>query len=450
MVALVAAPAATLAAEPTFDKPIVVRGTSARTVGNPSVALSSTGRLAVAFTDAAARRGGGFQVVVRRGGLDGRLGRREVLASTGYEPVVGVDGRGTPAVVWEEMKADGGRTLRARVAAGPSGKFGPAQVLASGQGIITSWTVLDNGGRFVAVWQESVPGSTSKRAARYAIASKDGRFGRAQTLAPETGPLSGVAAGRAPDGTIVAAWGTPLSFSPPVNQQLAEATLAPGAPAFTPGPGQRAVRVTQGAEIAGIGVAQSAGGAALTWQEQGSLPQLLRTAAPGGAASTVATSESKDLGARSLRGPALAIPATGARSALWADVQGPGGESEQTTGGQVLTATQAADGSWSAPVTLSGPGEIATQPGAGASRSLSAYLWTTGSFPRFGLRYAVRSASGAVTAARTLAAGAARPPAIASSGPAVVAAWIQRDPRAPRGSDAQNHASIRLSVLRDR
>ncbi|HWT92180.1 MAG TPA: hypothetical protein VN238_04240, partial [Solirubrobacteraceae bacterium] len=61
-----------------------------------------------------------------------------------------------------------------------------------------------------------------------------------------------------------------------------------------------------------------------------------------------------------------------------------------------------------------------------------------------------RSASGAVTAARTLAAGAARPPAIASSGPAVVAAWIQRDPRAPRGSDAQNHASIRLSVLRDR
>lgn len=448
--ALTAAPSALAAPAPTFSKPVVVRGASARLVGEPAVAVASTGRLAVAFTDAPARRAS-MAVVVRRGGLSGRLGRREVLASSGVGPVVGVDRRGTPAVAWSDIAPGGERTLRVRVASGPSGRFGRTQVLSRVQANMTSWTVLDNGGRFVALWWEGVPG-TARHAVRYAIAARDGRFGPAATLAEDTGPLTGVSAGRAANGTIVAAWGTPLVLAPPTNQQLAEATLAPGAPALTPGPGQRAVRVDQGAQIGPIEVAQGAGGAALTWSESGALPQLLRTAAPGGgAATTIASSPSTDLGRRFLSGAALALPATGPRSAVWADVQGTGGDTEHTTGGQVLAAVQAPDGTFAAPARLSSPGEIATQPAAGASRSLSAYLWTAGTFPRFGVRYAVRpAAGGAVTPARTLASRAVRAPAIASAGPAVVAAWMERDPRAPRGFEPQTHASIRLSVLRDR
>jgi hypothetical protein len=81
----------------------------------------------------------------------------------------------------------------------------------------------------VAIWWQGIPGR-GRHAVRYAVSDAADHFGATRTLAPDTGPITGVSAAAAPDGTVTAAWGTPLGGTVQTNQQLPYAQLAPRLP----------------------------------------------------------------------------------------------------------------------------------------------------------------------------------------------------------------------------
>ena len=214
----------------------------------------------------------------------------------------------------------------------------------------------------------------------------------------------------------------------------------------------RAVAADQGAETEGIHVTAGPGGTALTWTEAGAFPELLRAAqlVPGSMPTpqTVLSLDSTDLGKRYATGPALALPGHGAPVAGYAVLDGSGGESEQVSGGRVYAAAQRSDGTYGDPVQLSIPGTIATQPVAGATSSSAVITWTTGAFPRYGLRYAVRSPSGTFGPARPITSGLAeRQSTLASSPHAVVAVWVSRAGTTGPHPSGGKHG-IALAILR--
>jgi hypothetical protein len=255
-------------------------------------------------------------------------------------------------------------------------------------------------GRYLAIWWQGEPG-TGRHPVRYAVSTPAGRFGAVRTLAPDTGPITSVSAAAGPDGSVLAAWGTPLGGTPSTNQQLAAAILPAGATRFGPVAGIRAARADEGAATVGITAAAGPGGLALGWSEQGSLPALQRASfGPFGASEpapvpeTVLTVDSTDLGRRWAHGPALALPATGPAVAAWAVLGGPGGDSEDVTSGRVLAADRLADGTLGPPRELSDPAAVAAQPQAAASARRAVVSWTTGSFPRYTPHFAVREPDG--------------------------------------------------------
>jgi hypothetical protein len=328
--------------------------------------------------------------------------------------------------------------------------FGPAQTLMHVRANVTSQQVLAMGGRYLAIWWHGVPGA-GRHAVSYALSDLHGRFGAVHTLAADTGPVTGVSAAAAPDGTVTAAWGTPLGGTVATNQQLAYAQLAPGASTFGPTGGLRAAAAGAGAETSGITAFSGPGGVALGWTEAGQLPELLRTARPSAttpAPDTVFTLNSPDLGKRFATGPALALPGAGlAPIAAWSVSEGPGGESEAITGGAVFAARQLPDGTYGSPARLSAPSTISTQAVAGATQGSSVVVWTTGRFPRYGVQYVVAEGAAAFSASRSLSAGhAERAVTLASSPGAVVAAWVARP--GPGGAHRQGGLrGISIAIL---
>ncbi|HVP02621.1 MAG TPA: hypothetical protein VMT10_08635 [Solirubrobacteraceae bacterium] len=430
-------PVGARAAQPGFGRPIAVQAPSLRSSGEPVASVSAAGDVIVAWDQQLSARAVG--VLVRRGTTAGRFARAQAVTTAGYEPAVAAGAGGGAAVVWQTDARGGTRHVQVAVAQG-SHRFGRAQTLATARANITSQTVLYAGGRYVALWWQGVPG-TGRHAVRYALSDAHGRFGAAGTLASDTGPASGVSAAAAPDGTLIATWGTALGGTVATNQQLAYAQLAPGAPAFGPARQISAVAAASGASAGGMTVAAGPGGAALGWTESGQLPELLRAAPLTPAVSapeTVLSLDSSDLGKRWATGPALALPGGGqAPVAAWAVLQGPGGESEAITGGSVFAARRSAAGSYPAPAQLSAPATIATLPVAGATSSDAVVAWATGQFPRYGLQYALANGGAAFSPARSLTAGnAERGVSLASSPGAVVAVWVSRPGPAgthPRG-----------------
>jgi hypothetical protein len=391
---------------------------------------------------AAGREGHG--VVARRGTSAGTFGSIERLTGSGFEPSAAAGLHGGASVVWESFAASGGtRHLEASVAIG-RGRFGKPQTLASVRATITSQTVLATGGHYVAIWRQGIPG-TSRHAVRYAVSNSAGHFGAVQTLAPDTGPISGVSAAVRLDGTVTAAWGTPLGLPPAQNQQLAYAQLPVSATSFGPIENLTAQAASQGAETVGIDVDAGPGGTALAWTEDAALPELLRTAplltgvAP--MPQTVLSIASPDLSQTYGVGPVLALPADGlAPVAAYAVLGSPGGESEAVTSGSVFAAEPGADGTYGTPVELSDPGTIATQPAAGATNYAAVVAWTTGAYHDYGLKYAVRLYAGSFSDAESLSPRRSEGPVVlASSTGSVVAAWV--------AGGAPNQLGIDIAIL---
>ena len=443
-----ALPAGAAAATAGFGAPIALRAASLRSAGEPAVAVASDGGVIAAWDQQLSARA--FGVVVRRGTTSGRFGPAERLTTAGYQPGVAAGRGGGAAVIWQTSARGGTRSLRVAVARGHA-RFGGEQTLMRVRANVTSEQVVASGGRYVAIWWQGVPG-TGHHAVRYALRDAAGRFGAAHTLAPDTGPLTGVSAAAGPDGSVTAAWGTPLGGTVSSNQQLAYARLAPGATTFGPVGGLRAAAADAGAETGGIAVAAGPGGTALTWTEAGQLPELLRTAPLPASGTptpqTVFTLDSADLGKRYATGPALALPGGGrAPVATWSVLESPGGESEAITGGNVFAASAAADGTYPGAVQLSAPGTIATQAVAAATEATGVVAWSTGQFPRYGLQYATAGPGGFSTARPLTSSHAERGVELVSSPGAVVAIWVSR----PGPGGAHPHGALRgiaIAILR--
>lgn len=445
---VLALPASAPAAPAGFGAPIALQAATLRTAGEPVVSVAGGGGIVAAWDQQLSAHA--FGVVARRGTTAGRFGAAERLTSAGFEPSAAAGRDGGAAVIWETDARGGTRSLQVAVARGHA-RFGHAQTLMRVRANVTSQQVLASGDRYVAIWWQGVPG-TGGHAVRYAVSDTRGHFGAARTLAPRTGPLTGVTAAAGPDGTVTAAWGTPLGGTVATNQQLAYARLAPGTAVFGPVGGLRALAADAGAETESIGVAAGPGGTALTWTEAGQLPELLRTAPLAGSAAaapqTVFTLDSDDLGKRYAVGPVLALPGAGAPVAAWSVQQSPGGESEAITGGSVFAARAGADGTFPAGTQLSAAGTIATQAVSTATRSTSVIAWSTGRFPRYGLQYATAGSAG-FSAAQPLTGGhAERGVQLASSAGAAVAIWVSRP--GPGGAHPQGGLrGISIAILRD-
>jgi hypothetical protein len=346
------------------------------------------------------------------------------------------------------------RRLRAAVARG-SGRFGAPQTLLSVRANLSGYRVLPiASGRYLAIWWQGDP-RTGRHPVRYTLSSAKGRFAPARTLARDTGPLTRISAAVGPDESALAAWGTPLSSSPVINQQLDAAILPPGGSRFGPPLHIRAQRADNFAETDGIVAFGGPGGTALGWLEQGSLPELVRAAfgpfppatSGGPTPETVLTVESNDLGKAWAEGPALALPASGEPLAAWDLLGGAGGESERTTSGRIFAADRAPDGTYGPARRVSAPGTIATQLQAAASQTHAVVTWTIGPFPRYSPQFAVRDATGAFGPARPLTRDRMEDaPRLAASPAAVLAAWATR---ARRRSDRRvgKGAVIAVAVL---
>jgi hypothetical protein len=443
-------PAAAGAAAPRFGEPVVLRAPSTLFAGEPAVAVSASGGIVAAWDQQFSRRV--FGIVVRRGTTSGRFGAAERVTASGVLPAVAAGRGGGAAVIWETQQRGGTRRVRVAVAAGRR-RFGRPQTLARVRANVTSQQVIATGGRFVAIWWQGIPG-TGRHAVRFALSDAAGHFGATRTLAPDTGPSTGVSAAAAPDGTVTATWGTPLGGTVQTNQQLAYAQLAPGATRFGAPTTLRAAAADQGAETTSMHVDAGPGGTALGWTEAGHLPELLRASAltRGAAATpeTVFTLDSSDLGKRYAVGPSFALPAGGlAPVAAWAVLGSTGGESESITSGQVFAGERRADGTYSDPTQLSASDTIATLPVAGATRTAAVVAWATGDFGRYGLRYAVRPAGGTFGTARALTTShAERGALLASSSSAVVAVWTMRPGAAGPHPQGARHG-IALAILRE-
>jgi hypothetical protein len=399
---------------------VVLSGPGARPANEPAVDVDAERRTVVAWTQVGRGRSG-LDLVVRRGVADGPFGAPRRVARRAFSPSVAAGPDGGAAVLWEHIAPRGGvRRLKVAVARG-AGQFGAPQTLLTVRANVTDYRVLPiAGGRYLAIWWQGDP-RTGRHPVRYAISSGDAmRFGAVQTLTADTGPLSGVSAAVAPDGSVLAGWGTPLTRTR--NQQAARAVLAPGASRFGPAQRIEAVHADEGAETVDIDTVGGPGGTALTWFEAGRLPALLRAAfgAPDAAPVTLVELDSRDLGRASAEGPELALPASGEPLTVWALIGGPGGESEEITEGRVFAAGRQ----------VSTPGTVATQAQAVASATQAVVTWTTGDYPRYASRFVVRDPEGRFTSVEPIArARTPRAPVLAASRAAVVAAWTTRGRR---------------------
>jgi hypothetical protein len=436
-------PASADASVGAFGRPIALKSTSTSFVASPAVSVADSGQVVVAWEQQLAAQGP-YGVVARRGTSGGKFGSLARLTGSGFEPSAAAGLDGGASVVWESLAPKGGtRHLEASVAVG-RGRFGKPQTLASVRATITSQTVLATGGHYVAIWRQGIPG-TSRHAVRYAVSNGVGHFGAVRTLVADTGPISGVSAAVRLDGTVTAAWGTPLGAPPAQNQQLAFAQLPVSATTFGPIADLQAQAADQGAETVGIDVDAGPGGTSLAWTEDAAFPELLRTApvvtGVPPVAQTVLSVASSDLSKTYGVGPVLALPADGlAPVAAYAVLGSPGGESEAVTSGSVFAAEPSAGGVYGTPVELSDPGTIATQPVAGANNYAAVVAWTTGAYHDYGLKYAVRLYTGSFSDAESLSPRRSEGPVVlASSTGSVVAAWV--------AGGAPNRLGIDIAIL---
>lgn len=228
---------------------------SPKGVRSPQVAVNVDGATVVAWERVTKR---GVAVEVRSGEGPLELGRTRRIASRGSQPQVAVNADGTMAVMWREPGARGVRSIRVAVAR-PGRGFGSAQLVDRRRANMSVVGVaVQPGGRVVAIWRRS-----SRRLA-YALARRNHAFGRARNLATANHAAAGALAVDPRDGSVSVTYGTPVSSSPPTNQQAAVRTLTLTGTAFSPptvlsqGPGTNRLqeaRPSMASGPAGVGVA---------------------------------------------------------------------------------------------------------------------------------------------------------------------------------------------------
>jgi hypothetical protein len=89
-----------------------------------------------------------------------------------------------------------------------------------------------------------------------------------------------------------------------------------------------------------------------------------------------------------------------------------------------MVSSEQADGSFSAPVSLSPPATLSQYPVAAATDDTAIVAWGEGAFERERLVYSVRAAGRSFASPRGLARGVLRQPAIAAAGAHALIAWI--------------------------
>jgi hypothetical protein len=194
-------------------------------VRNPQIAVGAGGATVVAWE----RLGrDGISIEARVGRSASRLGKVSRLAGRGYRPQVAVGANGTTAVQWMAPGADRSTLMRVAVAR-PGHGFGRAQTLERRVANIAPLAVaVQPNGRVVAIWRRS------NSQLGVALAAPGRRFGASADLTTNGLASPGSVAVDPRDGTVVLAYGTPLSATPtPTNEQAAVRTLGPAAAAFS-------------------------------------------------------------------------------------------------------------------------------------------------------------------------------------------------------------------------
>jgi hypothetical protein len=185
-------------------------------VRSPQLAVNADGASVVAWERLTKHA---IAIEARAGDAPLELGRRRRLSADGHQPQVAVGADGTKAVMWLEEDASRRRSVRVAVAR-PGHGFGRGQLVARRRGNVSVVGVaIQPTGRVVAVWQR-----TAGRLA-FALALRGHAFGRSHDVAAITQPAAGSIPVDPRDGSVVIAYDTPPTPSPPANQQAAVRTL---------------------------------------------------------------------------------------------------------------------------------------------------------------------------------------------------------------------------------
>ena len=129
--------------------------------------------------------------------------------------------------MWSEEGARGVRSIRVAVAR-PGHGFGRGQLVDRRRAnMAVVGVAVQPSGRVVAIWRRS-----SGRLA-VALARRNHGFGRARNLAAISQPAAGTIPVDPRDGSVIVAYATPATSSPPVNPQAAVRTLTLSAGSFS-------------------------------------------------------------------------------------------------------------------------------------------------------------------------------------------------------------------------
>ncbi len=197
---------------------------SAAGVRAPQAAVGPGGRTVFAWERL---RSGSIAIEARSGRSPSTTGHIRRFSARGHDPRVAVGADGTMALMWKEDGADRGQVLRVSVSR-PGHRFGKGQIVERRRGNLAPvGLAVQPGGRVIAVWRRG-----DSRLA-FALAPRKEGFRAPHELAA-IGPLTGGTIVLDPrDGAVVVAYGSPLTASPPANQQAAVRTLAVSSAAFT-------------------------------------------------------------------------------------------------------------------------------------------------------------------------------------------------------------------------
>jgi hypothetical protein len=284
----------------------------------PQVAVNADGATVVAWERLLRR---GIAIEARAGDAPLELGRSRRLSFTGHNPRVAVGTDGTKAVMWSEDGVRGVRLIRVAVAR-PGHGFGRGQLVDRRRANTSVVGVaVQPSGRVVAIWRRS-----SGRLA-VALARRNHGFGRARNLAAISQPAAGTIPVDPRDGSVIVAYATPATSSPPVNPQAAVRTLTLSGGTFSAptvvsqGPG------TSGFDQAFPSLVSGPGGVGVAYTQSGdpSSLHLVRRNASG----TWAASERIGLATYGVdtfaSGLQATLPADGSAVAAWSiQAEGPG------------------------------------------------------------------------------------------------------------------------------
>ncbi|MDX6676649.1 MAG: hypothetical protein QOE31_701 [Solirubrobacteraceae bacterium] len=213
-----------LAAAALAPAPAPAATVSPTRVRAPQLAVNADGATVVAWERLTKRA---IAIEARAGDAPLELGHARRLSADGHQPQVAIGSEGTKAVIWFEEGARGMRTVRVAVAR-PGHNFGKGQIVDRRRAnMAVVGVAVQPTGRVVAIWRRS-----SARLG-VALARRNHAFGRPRDFAAIGQPAAGTIPVDPRDGSVIVAYGTPPSSSPPVNQQAAVRTLTLSSGSFS-------------------------------------------------------------------------------------------------------------------------------------------------------------------------------------------------------------------------